>query len=109
MVLAWIEFGRPGAAQIGWVERIPFLKTLFGERWYIDHFYRFFLDHIIYKGIARFCAFNDSKVIDAGLDALANGTIAGGQRLSTLHLTMVQYKLMVIFAVLALIALYFIF
>ena len=109
VVLAWIEFGRPGAAQVGWAERIPFLKALFGERWYIDRFYRFILDNLVYRGVARFCAFSDNKVIDGGLDALANGTVAGGRRLSALHLTMVQYKLMIILAVLALIALYFIF
>jgi len=107
--LAWLEFGRREADQVGFVEKIPALKTLFSERWYIDHFYRFCLKTIIYKGLAGFCKQNDDLVIDAGIDGLSKGTVATGRILSRLHLGMIQYRLLVIFIVMVLLALYFFF
>jgi len=61
LALAWLEFGRPNAAQVGFVERIAPLKTLFVERWYIDHFYRRLLDRVIYGLISRHFTQNDPK------------------------------------------------
>jgi NADH-quinone oxidoreductase subunit L len=107
--LAWLEFGRREADQVGFVEKIPALKTLFSERWYIDHFYRLFLKYIIYKGIAGFCKQNDDLVIDASIDGLSKGTVEAGRILSRLHLGMIQYRLLVIFIVMVLLALYFFF
>lgn len=109
VLLAWAEFGRRGAARIGFVERIEPLAQLFAQRWYIDRFYRWFLDRVVYAVIAAFCDQNDRRVIDGGLDAVARGTVAGSRRLSVLHLAMVQYKMMVIFAVMGLLSLYFFF
>ena len=37
--LAWLEFGRKGATQVGFVERLPALSALFANRWYLDHLY----------------------------------------------------------------------
>ena len=107
--LAWLEFGRREADRIGFVERIPALNTFFAERWYIDHFYRLCLKYIVYKGFASFCKQNDDRVIDGGIDGLGKGTVEAGRILSRLHLGMVQYRLLVIFAVLVLLALYFFF
>jgi len=109
LVLAWIEFGRPNAAQVGFVERIAPLKTLFVERWYIDHFYRRLLDRVIYGLISRHFTQNDRKVIDGSIDGLAKETVEAGQLLSNLHLGMIQYRLIVVFVVLVLLALYFLF
>ena len=64
-VLAWVEFGRSGAKQIGFVERIPPLYRLFAERWYIDHFYRLLVNLVVDRGISYLCYQNDNKVIDA--------------------------------------------
>ncbi len=105
--LAWFEFGRPQAAQVGFVEKIPALKNLFAERWYIDHFYRLCLKYIVYKGLAAFCKQNDDQVIDGSIDGLSKGTVETGRLLSRLHLGMVQYRLLVIFVVMVLLALYF--
>jgi len=107
--LAWLEFGRRQAAQVGFVEKIPALKTLFAERWYIDHFYRFCLKYIVYKGLAGFCKQNDDQVIDGSIDRLSKATVETGRFLSRLHLGMVQYRLLVIFIVMVLLALYFFF
>jgi NADH-quinone oxidoreductase subunit L len=107
--LAWLEFGRPQADQVGFVEKIPALKALFAERWYIDHFYRLCLKYIVYKIFADSCKQNDDRIIDGGIDGLSKGTIETGRVLSRLHLGMVQYRLIVIFVVMVLLGLYFFF
>lgn len=109
VLLAWVEFGRRRASRIGFVERVEPLAQLFAQRWYMDRFYRWFLDRVVYAVFSTFCDQGDRRVIDGGLDAMARGTVAGSRRLSVLHLSMVQYKMMVIFAVMALLTLYFFF
>ena len=107
--LAWLEFGRRGSEQIGFVERVPALNDLFAQRWYMDRFYRWFLDTIIYNVISRLLALNDSKVIDGSIDGLGKGTVASGRFVSYLHSGMVQYRLLAIFVILVLLMVYFIF
>jgi NADH-quinone oxidoreductase subunit L len=107
--LAWWEFGRRGASQVGFVDRIPALKALFAERWYLDRFYRHFLDVVIYRMFSKLCTQNDDKVIDGGINGLGQGTVESGRALSFLHTGMVQYKLLVAFVVVVLVALYFFF
>ena len=94
---------------MGFVEKIPALNTLFARRWYIDDFYRLCLNIIVYKVFANLCKQNDDHVIDGSIDGLSKATIVSGRVLSGLHLGMVQYRLLVIFIVLVLLALYFIF
>jgi NADH-quinone oxidoreductase subunit L len=107
--LAWWEFGRRDASQMGFVDKIPQLYKLFSERWYIDRFYRLFLDVVIYGTISRLCTQNDNKVIDGSIDGLGKKTVVTGRLLSYLHAGMVQYRLLVIFVVMVLLALYFFF
>jgi NADH-quinone oxidoreductase subunit L len=109
LVLAWMEFGRRDAGQIGFIEKIVPLNNLFSERWYIDHFYRRFLDVVIYGGISNLCTKNDDKVIDGGIDGLSRGTIESGRFVSFLNLGMIQYRLLAIFVVIILLVLYFFF
>ncbi len=109
VALAWYEFGRRGAARVGFVERIAWLNDFFAERWYLDRFYRFVLDRLVYRGIAALCARNDQKVIDGGIDGLGRGTVGAGRRLAFLHTGMIQYRLLIIFAVMVLLAVYFVF
>ncbi len=107
--LAWLEFGRRDAGRVGFVEKIPALNTFFARRWYIDDFYRLCLKYIVYRGLARLCKQNDDHVIDGSIDGLSKATIVSGRVLSRLHLGMVQYRLLVIFVVMVLLAIYFIF
>jgi NADH-quinone oxidoreductase subunit L len=107
LVLAWLEFGRPHAKQVGFAERVAFVKDLFAQRWYMDHFYRWFLDTVIYRGVSHACTQNDRRVIDGGVDGLAQGTVESGRRLSLLQAGLFQYRLMVIMVVMALVSLYF--
>ena len=85
------------------------LNNLFAQRWYIDRFYRWFLDAVIYNGCSRLFTLNDNKVIDGGIDGLGKGTVETGRFVSYLHTGMVQYRLLAIFIVLVLLAVYFIF
>jgi len=107
--LAWLEFGRKGAAQVGFVERIPPLRNLFANRWYMDLFYRRFLDYVIYGTFSNLFTRNDRRVIDGGIDGLCRATVESGRLLSFLQSGMLQYNLMAMFAALALVALYFFF
>jgi NADH-quinone oxidoreductase subunit L len=109
VVLAWLEFGRRGAEQVGFIEKIAPLNTLFSERWYIDRFYRRFLDVVIYGGISNLCTKNDNRVIDGGINGLGRGTVETGRFVSFLHLGMIQYRLLAIFVVMILLVLYFFF
>jgi len=109
VVLAWLEFGRQGADQVGFVEKIAPLNNLFAQRWYIDRFYRRFLDIFIYGVVSNLFNQNDKKVIDGGIDGLGKGTVATGRFVSILHQGMVQFRLLTIFVVLVLLGLYFFF
>ncbi|MFO7716780.1 NADH-quinone oxidoreductase subunit L [Desulfosarcina sp.] len=95
---AWFEFGRKKARQIGWVERIPLLADLFGQRWYLDRFYRMVLDTLIYRGVSRLFTANDRRVIDGAVDGLGRSTAGLGRVVAWLHSGMIQYRLMVMFA-----------
>jgi len=107
--LAWLEFGRKGASQVGFVEKMEPISALFANRWYIDHFYRLFLDYFIYGIVSNLFTRNDRRVIDGGIDGICRATVGSGWALSFLQSGMLQYNLMVMFAVLALVALYFFF
>ncbi|MFO7557163.1 MAG: NADH-quinone oxidoreductase subunit L [Desulfobacterales bacterium] len=107
IVLAWLEFGRGKAGQIGFAERIPTVKALFLERWYLDRMYRRLLDVVIYRGISNACTKNDNQVIDGSIDVISKSTVRSGRMISDLHLSMIQYKLMAIFVVILFLALYF--
>ena len=109
LALAWLEFGRAGAEQVGFVEKIVPLKNLFAERWYIDRFYRRFMDIFIYGVLSKLFTQNDKKIIDGGIDGLGKGTVQTGRLVSFLHLGMVQYRLLTIFVVLVLLGIYFFF
>lgn len=104
--LAWLEFGRRGAAQIGFVERVAPLQAFFSERWYIDRAYRWLLDRIVYRVFSRLCARNDQKVIDGAVDGLGHATAAAGGLMSILHTGMVQYRLVVVFVSIVFMAIY---
>jgi NADH-quinone oxidoreductase subunit L len=109
VVLAWLEFGRRGSEQVGFVEKIAPLNSLFSERWYIDRFYRRFLDVVIYGVISNLCTKNDNRIIDGGINGLGRGTVETGRFVSFLHLGMIQYRLLAIFVVIVLLVLYFFF
>ena len=66
--VAWFEFGRRAAPQVGFVERLPVLRELFAQRWYLDHAYRRFVDTVIDGLFSKECAKNEDRVINNGID-----------------------------------------
>ena len=61
----------------------------------------------IYRVLSGFCAWNDRRVIDDGIDGLARAAAGAGGLLERAHGAMIQYRLMVIFVTMALVAFYF--
>jgi NADH-quinone oxidoreductase subunit L len=104
--LAWFEFGRRGASQVGFFERIAPLRALFAERWYLDHFYRLLLKFVVYKTFANITTRNDRQVIDGSIDALCSSTVETGGILSRIQSGLVRYNFLVMFVTLALLALW---
>ena len=107
--VAWFEFGRRSASQIGFVERVPAVRTLFAQRWYLDHVYQKFVDIVIDGIFSRGCAKNEDKIINEGIDGLCHFTLDSSDILSLLQSGKLRYNLIVMFAALALVALYFLF
>ncbi len=107
--IAWFDFGRPAAAQIGFVERAPVVRELFARRWYLDHVYRKFVDVVIDRVFSKTCTKNENKVINEGIDWFSRFTLDSGRFFSLLQSGKLRYNLIVMFGALALLALYFLF
>ena len=107
--LAWFEFGRRTAPQVGFVERIPPIRDLFAQRWYLDHAYRWFVDIVIDRILSRGCAKNEDRVINEGIDGFCRFTLDSGRFFALLQSGKLRYNLIVMFAALGLVALYFLF
>jgi len=105
--LAWYEFGRKSAPQIGFVERSLFIKTFFLRRWFLDDFYAFLLKNVIYRIFAEPFTRNDRVVIDGGIERLCRFTRASGRVFSRVQAGVLRFNLMVVFVILILVGLYF--
>ncbi|MDJ0784382.1 MAG: NADH-quinone oxidoreductase subunit L [Desulfosarcinaceae bacterium] len=106
IVAAWWEFARQKRSETGWVDRFPTLATLFARRWYLDDLYRWLLDRVVYGGFSRAFTWNDQRVIDGGLDGLGQTVIDWGAISARLNRSQIQFRLMVLFAVVAVLVLY---
>jgi NADH-quinone oxidoreductase subunit L len=89
------------------VERIPPLRELFVQRWYIDHFYRELVRIVIDRIFSGTCTKNEDRVINEGIDGFSKFTLGSGRLFSLLQSGKLRYNLLVMFAALALVALYF--
>ncbi|MBI5522033.1 MAG: NADH-quinone oxidoreductase subunit L [Desulfarculus sp.] len=105
--LAWLEFGRAGAAQQGFLSRMPGLWNLFANRWYLDWLYRWLLDHVVYGLFSRLFTLNDRRVVDGGIDGFCRATLGAGWLFSLLQSGLLQYNLFTMVLVMALVGLYF--
>jgi NADH-quinone oxidoreductase subunit L len=101
VLLAFVEFGWRGAPRRGFAERVPSLRRLFAERWYLDRGYRWLLERVVYRVFSAACAAGDRHVIDAGLDGMSRGLGGLGLRLSRAHTGMIQGRLLALFAAVA--------
>ncbi len=105
--LAWLEFGRAGAAQAGFLSHLPALERLFARRWYLDDLYRLLLDYVVYGFFSRLFTINDRRVVDGGIDGFCRGTAGAGWLLSFLQSGLLQFNLFSMVLVIALVGLYF--
>lgn len=71
--LAWWEFGRAGAPQVGFIRKAPQLYRLFRNGWYIDPFYRATITAFVMR-VARACYLIEREAIDGGSDSLGQAT-----------------------------------
>jgi NADH-quinone oxidoreductase subunit L len=107
IILAWFEFGK-GSKQEGFLKRFPKWEALFAQRWYMDHFYRWFVDTIVYSAFTNVFTRNDRRIIDGAIDGFCRLTIGSGRFFSFLQSSMLQYNLMLMLASVGLVLLYFV-
>lgn len=105
--LAWKEFGK-GSSKVGFLTKFPAVEKLFASRWYMDDFFRWFLDRVIYGGFTSAFTRNDRRVIDGAIDGVCKFTIDGGRVFSFLQSGMLQYNLLIMVGVVGVVILYFI-
>ncbi|MDD2902764.1 MAG: NADH-quinone oxidoreductase subunit L [Syntrophales bacterium] len=104
--LAWLDWGSPAAKWQGFIRKVPVLENFFIQKWYMDHFWRWFLNTVIYGTFSRIFTYNDRRVVDGGVDAVAFSTIGSGRLLSFLQTAFVQLNLLFMVLVLAGVGLY---
>ena len=71
---AWFDFGRSGAAQTGFLHRMPGLEALLKDRWRIDAFYGATFIRLA-PGLASACFGVERSGMDGSADAVGTGTI----------------------------------
>jgi len=103
VALAWYEFGRQGAARVGFVERVPALARFFGDNWYLDRLYRATVIRWA-TALSRAAHWNDEKVVNGATDGLASGTVGGGRLLALIQNGYVQAYLAVVVTLIAVLA-----
>ena len=100
VLLSWFEFGRRGATQVGFVERIPPLRDLFANRWYIDEFYLWVVRVVVDRFLSRLSERNESRVINEGIDRFCGLTLEGGRATTRLQSGILRYNLLFMLGVL---------
>jgi NADH-quinone oxidoreductase subunit L len=89
IALAWFEFGARGARREGFAERVPALKSFFGNNWYVDRLYNATVVRWA-VALSRAARWNDRTVLDGASDRVAEGTVWGGRILSLAQSGFVQ-------------------
>lgn len=72
----------------------------------MDHFWRWFLNAVIYNIFSKTFTYNDRRVVDGGVDAVALGCIGSGRFLSFLQTALLQLNLLFMVLVLAGVGIY---
>jgi NADH-quinone oxidoreductase subunit L len=106
VAFAYKEFGK-GAPQEGFLRKFPAIEQLFARRWYMDDFFRSFLDKVVYGGFTNLFTRNDRRIIDGAIDGFCKFTVDGGRIFSFLQSGMLQYNLLIMVAGVGLVVLYF--
>jgi NADH-quinone oxidoreductase subunit L len=106
IAVAWFDWGSSKAKWVGFIRSVPALENFFIQKWYMDHFWRWFLNTIIYGTFSRIFTYNDRRVVDGGVDAVAFSTIGSGRLLSFIQTAFLQLNLLFMVLVLAGVGLY---
>jgi len=106
IVVAWFDWGAKNAKCVGFISRFPALQTFFIQKWYMDHFWRWFLNRFIYGMFSKWFTYNDRRVVDGGVDAVAFSTVGSGRLLSFIQTAFLQYNLLFMVLVLAGVGIY---
>jgi NADH-quinone oxidoreductase subunit L len=104
--LAWLDWGAKNAKCVGFISRVPVLENFFIQKWYMDHFWRWFLNTVIYGTFSKWFTFNDRRIVDGGVDAVAFSTVGGGRFLSRFQTALLQLNLLFMVLVVAGVGLY---
>jgi NADH-quinone oxidoreductase subunit L len=99
--MAWLDWGAKKATWQGFIRNFPALENFFIQKWYMDHFWRWFLNSFIYGFFSKWFTYNDRRVVDGGVDAVAYSCEGGGRILSLLQTAFLQYNLLFMVLVLA--------
>jgi len=106
IALAWLDWGRKDAKCVGFISKVPALQTFFIQKWYMDHFWRWFLNRFIYGFFSKWFTYNDRRVVDGGVDTVAFSTVGSGRLLSFIQTAFLQYNLLFMVLVLAGVGIY---
>jgi NADH-quinone oxidoreductase subunit L len=106
IALAWFDWGAKNAKCVGFISRVPALENFFIQKWYMDHFWRWFLNRFIYGMFSKWFTYNDRRVVDGGVDAVAFSTVGSGRLLSFIQTAFLQYNLLFMVLVLAGVGIY---
>lgn len=104
--LAWNDWGAKKARRVGFISYVPALQEFFLKKWYMDHFWRWFLNTFIYGTFSRLFTYNDRRVVDGGVDAVAFSTIGSGRLLSFVQTALLQLNLLFMVIVVAGVGIY---
>jgi NADH-quinone oxidoreductase subunit L len=99
--MAWLDWGAKKATWQGFIRNFAALENFFIQKWYMDHFWRWFLNSFIYGFFSKWFTYNDRRVVDGGVDAVAYSCEGGGRILSLLQTAFLQYNLLFMVLVLA--------
>jgi NADH-quinone oxidoreductase subunit L len=106
IAVAWVDWGAKSAKWEGFIHKMPALENFFIQKWYMDHFWRWFLNRFIYGTFSRLFTLNDRRVVDGGVDTVAFSTVGSGRILSFIQTAFLQYNLLFMILVLAGVGIY---
>jgi len=106
--VSYLYFGRGGTNENGWVSYVPGLQKLITEKFYVDHFWRWVMDNIVYR-IAKASFWTDDKIINPIVNNVGLSIIRFGKQAASLQMGQVQQYIATALLVVVVVAFYLIF
>jgi NADH-quinone oxidoreductase subunit L len=89
VLLAWLDYGRAGAARTGFISNVPALERLFANGWYVDAFY----NAVIVRStllVATILHAVEDRLLDGNYDRFGFGILSLGSGSTRLQSGWVQ-------------------